>query len=201
MLKIVCIRHGKTYGNTLGRYIGGRTDEPLCKEGIALLEKGIYPKTDHIYVSPMKRCRQTAEILYPGEKQTVIESLKECDFGDFENKNYKELEKNPEYQAWIDSNGSKPFPGGESHEQFEKRCCEGFLECIEDAMLNGEKQITIIVHGGTIMSILSAFAEPKGQYFKWQIKNGEFYELILQEKLWNVEKTLSSVRKGVLRND
>ncbi len=26
------IRHGKTYGNTLGRYIGV-TDEPLCEEG------------------------------------------------------------------------------------------------------------------------------------------------------------------------
>ena len=29
MIKIAMIRHGKTYGNTLGRYIGV-TDEPLC---------------------------------------------------------------------------------------------------------------------------------------------------------------------------
>ena len=32
MIKIAMIRHGKTYGNTLGRYIGV-TDEPLCEEG------------------------------------------------------------------------------------------------------------------------------------------------------------------------
>ena len=31
MIKIAMIRHGKTYGNTLGRYIGV-TDEPLCEE-------------------------------------------------------------------------------------------------------------------------------------------------------------------------
>ena len=31
MIKIAMIRHGKTYGNTLGRYIGV-TDEPLCED-------------------------------------------------------------------------------------------------------------------------------------------------------------------------
>ncbi|MEI3521253.1 MAG: histidine phosphatase family protein [Anaerosacchariphilus sp.] len=32
MKELYLIRHGKTYGNTLGRYIG-TTDEPLCEEG------------------------------------------------------------------------------------------------------------------------------------------------------------------------
>ena len=38
MIKIAMIRHGKTYGNTLGRYIGV-TDEPLCEEGKKELEQ------------------------------------------------------------------------------------------------------------------------------------------------------------------
>ena len=33
MLEIILIRHGKTYGNTKGKYIGGKTDESLCEEG------------------------------------------------------------------------------------------------------------------------------------------------------------------------
>ena len=37
MLKILLIRHSMTAGNKLGRYIGARTDEPLCEEGIHLL--------------------------------------------------------------------------------------------------------------------------------------------------------------------
>lgn len=48
----------------------------------------------------------------------IIEELSECDFGEFENKNYKELSGNQDYQRWIDSNGTLPFPGGESREAF-----------------------------------------------------------------------------------
>ena len=33
-MKLIFIRHGKTAGNLERRYIG-RTDEPLCDEGIA----------------------------------------------------------------------------------------------------------------------------------------------------------------------
>lgn len=46
---------------------------------------------------------------FPGEPVHIIEELAECDFGEFENKNYKELEGNPHYQEWIDSNGTLPF--------------------------------------------------------------------------------------------
>ena len=91
MLKIYLIRHGKTQGNLSGKYIGARTDEPLCQEGIRELEGKNYPKAELLFVSPMKRCRQTGEILYPGLAQKECPLLKECDFGDFENKNYKEL--------------------------------------------------------------------------------------------------------------
>ena len=59
MLKIYLIRHGKTQGNLSGKYIGARTDEPLCQEGIRELEGKNYPKAELLFVSPMKRCRQT----------------------------------------------------------------------------------------------------------------------------------------------
>ena len=102
MIKLWLIRHGKTEGNKLSRYIG-TTDEPLCQEGTEFLHKMDYPKVQAVYVSPLKRCVQTAEILFPGEPVHIIEELAECDFGEFENKNYKELEGNPHYQEWIDS--------------------------------------------------------------------------------------------------
>ena len=97
MLKLWLIRHGKTEGNKLARYIG-TTDEPLCQEGIDFLGKMDYPDIHTIYVSPLKRCVQTAEILFPGEPVHIIEELAECDFGEFENKNYRELDGNPKYQ-------------------------------------------------------------------------------------------------------
>lgn len=69
MAEIILVRHGKTAGNLEGRYIGSRTDEPLCEEGIHALEEkvreGTYPPVDLVYASPMIRCRQTAKILWP----------------------------------------------------------------------------------------------------------------------------------------
>ena len=80
-----------TEGNSHQRYIGV-TDEPLCEEGRKLLEKFTYPAVQALFVSPLKRCRETASILFPKGEQRIVPLLAECDFGEFENKNYKELQ-------------------------------------------------------------------------------------------------------------
>ena len=51
MIKIAMIRHGKTYGNTLGRYIGV-TDEPLCEEGKKELEQRTMDQHPSVSRSP-----------------------------------------------------------------------------------------------------------------------------------------------------
>ena len=79
--RIIFIRHGMTPGNLEKRYIGGRTDEELCEQGIADIRSRIahriYPTADELYVSPMLRCRQTAQLIYPEltEKAVVVEDL------------------------------------------------------------------------------------------------------------------------------
>lgn len=180
MRELYLIRHGKTYGNTLGRYIG-TTDEPLCGEGKAALqaiaEAALYPRPDLLFASPLKRCLETAAILFPGEEIRQAPRLRECDFGEFENKNYKELTGNAAYQAWIDSNGTLPFPGGESREGFERRCREGFAELLKELRTVSFSRAAFVVHGGTIMSILSAYAEEKEAFYHWQIKNGEAFRM------------------------
>lgn len=120
MLKIYLIRHSRTFGNSLKRYIGV-TDEPLCEEGIAALQNREYPKAEKLYVSPMLRCRQTAEIIYPGQEYEIVPLLSETNFGVFENKNADELSGTKEYQAWIDSNATMEIPGGESLANFQKQ--------------------------------------------------------------------------------
>ena len=56
--------------------------------------------------------QETARILFPDHSLHTVEELAECDFGDFENKNYQELAGNPDYQEWIESGGMLPFPNG-----------------------------------------------------------------------------------------
>lgn len=171
-MKWILIRHGQTRGNQEHRYIGCRTDEPLSPEGIAQLEKGIYPPAAKIFVSPMKRCLETAALLYPGMPVEIIEDFRECDFGAFENKNYAELNGRADYQAWIDSGGETAFPGGESRAEFAARCVAAF-----ERIGRQTEDCALIAHGGTIMAIMEKYAHPPQGYFDFQVKNGDGFIL------------------------
>lgn len=180
-MRVYLIRHGSTEGNLLGRYIG-KTDEGLCSEGMELLEKrqemGVYPDADIVFASPMKRCVQTAGIIFPGKEVKVIPELSECDFGIFENKNYEDLKDVPQYQLWLESGGRNGFPGGESREIFAGRILEGFESALR---MCGSSTAAFVVHGGTIMSIMEKYAYPEKGFYNFQVGNGEGYELILAD--------------------
>lgn len=180
MANVYLIRHGKTAGNMERRYVGS-TDEPLCEAGIA----EVNARRDHmmavkqpgtVYVSPMLRCRQTAEILFPGAVQINVPDFREMDFGQFEYKNYEELAGDARYQAFIDSGGHLDFPGAEPQQQFRLRVRNAFIRCLkknEAFMANlildePRKPLVFVLHGGTIMAILDAYARPHRDYFDWQ---------------------------------
>ena len=173
-MSIYLIRHGLTNGNLEGRYIGCKTDELLCEQGEARLSALCMPKVSRVFVSPMRRCIQSAQILFPGAETVIVNDFRECDFGDFEGKNYAELNGNPSYQAWIDSGGELPFPNGESRKQFAERCVCAFEKL---ALLSSEEDCAVVAHGGTIMAIMEKYAMPKGGYFDYQVKCGEGFAL------------------------
>ena len=200
-VKITWIRHGMTKANEEYRYLG-KTDEPLSETGIRLLEEKSVrerlPFQGYLYASPMKRCVQTAEILFH-KKPICVPFWEEMDFGQFEGKNYMDLKDNADYQKWIDSNGTLPFPGGESREAFISRSMDGLVwmlsdirEKIKEDTKSVQKQkqnkcqddcdgetipVVAVVHGGTIMAVLSELTG--GSYFDFQVKNGESYETTL----------------------
>lgn len=179
-MRLYFIRHGQTRGNREGRYVG-RTDEPLLAESREVLSgQGLFLREafrpDALYVSPMLRCRETAQILFPGREQTVVDALRECDFGEFEYRNYRELNGNPAYQRFIDSGGTCGFPGGETLLEFQDRCVSGFCGVIDfEWERKPEGSIVFVVHGGTIMAILDRFSHPHKGYFEWQTGNGNGY--------------------------
>lgn len=175
-MRILLLRHAQTPGNREQRYIGV-TDEAISGEGAAQLAKKQIARPDALYVSPMLRCRQSAKLLFPEMEQRCVEDFRECDFGEFENKNYRDLAKNPAYQAWIDSGGTLPFPKGESLKAFQRRCVRAFGDVLREAQADGSRRIACVVHGGTIMAILEKTAWPKRNYFDYQVKNGCGYEI------------------------
>lgn len=185
-ITLVFIRHGATKSNREHRYLG-KIQESLTKEGRDALLKykkeKRYPMMDYLFSSPMTRCVETAEILYPGQSFIVIPEWEEMYFGAFEGKNYLDLKDDERYQAWIDSNGTLPFPEGESRETFIQRCRAGFhhmekqleqqLEQLAQEKKMESLTIGIVVHGGTIMALLSEFGG--GNYFDYQVANGDGY--------------------------
>ena len=187
MLKIWLIRHGMTEGNRYQRYIGV-TDEPLCEEGRELLRKFTYPKPQAVFVSPLKRCLETAAILFDDPKVRIIDQLAECDFGEFENKNYKELSGDPRYQEWIDSNGILAFPGGESKEKCAVRNLEGFQRAVTACIREEITEAALVVHGGTIMNIMEQYALPKKEFYEWHVGNGCGYLVELDPVLWKKDR-------------
>ncbi len=199
-MEILLVRHGMTAGNREGRYIG-RTDEPLLAESAEILRQSPYRSfhPEIVYSSPLLRCRRTAELLFfhadhdetaketgmisgsdtgrygkiSAGKILIHENLREMDFGDFEGKNYEELKDEPLYQEWVDAGGQFAFPGGEEPRAFRRRCRKAFEECLADAGERGAGRIAFVVHGGTIMSIMEEYGTPRGDFYRWRVKNGE----------------------------
>ena len=76
---IYLLRHGLTEYNAEKRYQGQR-DIPLSAAGRAVLCRAdISPKT--VYITPLCRTRQTAEVLFPGARLVETDGLKEMCFG------------------------------------------------------------------------------------------------------------------------
>lgn len=179
-VQVHLIRHGKTPGNLERRYIG-RTDESLSEAGRKDIQCRKYPPADFVFTSPMKRCRETGEIIYPSVPKKVIPEFRETDFGAFEGKKYDELKDIPAYVRWLESGGTQAFPEGESREKVAERVKAGFRkvqECIRK--LSEETPVTsvaLVVHGGTIMTLLSELF--RGNYYDYQVRNGEGYSFEL----------------------
>lgn len=187
-MTIYLIRHGQTRGNLERRYMGV-TDQPLCPQGRAALADWRGPEAEAVYVSPLLRCRETAAILYPGTAQTVVPGLRETDFGAFEGHTYEELKDSPAYQAWLDSAGQAAPPGGESREQVRQRVLATF-RTVTAGHAPGER-LALVVHGGTIMTLLEAL-EPGGQFYRWQAPNGGGFRCSWDGGVLTAEAALSA---------
>lgn len=172
-MELILIRHGTTQGNLERRFVG-LLDVPLAPQGEELARQvspGLLP-VEHIYRSPLMRCRQTAELLWPNVAHTVIPELRETDFGPFEGKNHEELKDDPLYQAWIsDRPNFSALPVGESAEDCARRARTGLEKLLADAEARGFQRVGVVSHGGTLMGLLSQVGTPERDYYGWMCPN------------------------------
>lgn len=185
--RIAFIRHGMTEANEDGRYIG-TTDLPLSelgsKELFNKLETLDYPNVQKVYTSPLKRCKQTASILFPNCYTVEMNELREMDFGAFENKKAEDLMETDEYKEFIKGGLDNPPPQGESIREVVTRCYEAIKIIISDMMYEGMTSAAVITHSGIIMNMLSCFGVPKKKPMEYACDFGEGFEVIVTAAMW-----------------
>jgi alpha-ribazole phosphatase len=192
MLTIYLLRHGKTQGNLENRY-NGRTDDPLCAEGIAEAEAGEhFPGVPLVYASPLQRAQQTARIFFPDAEIVTVQDLREMDFGDFEGRTAEEMADDAVYRAWVAGGCVDQCPNGEGIPDFARRASKAFAASIQDAMKRRETRIGVTVHGGVIMAVMAAFSGLDVPYNAWYVRNCGGYELTLDESTWVKKPTFAS---------
>ena len=176
--------------NAEKRYQGQR-DIPLSPAGRAQLRQAdLRPET--VYITPLCRTRQTAEVLFPGARLVEVKDLQEMCFGSFEGKNYVEMEHDADYQAWVQANCESKCPDGERKDDFSNRICSAFSALVDKALADGEELLVILAHGGTQMAAMERYALPRRGYYAWCGPNAGGY--VLDAADWAEKRQLRLVK-------
>lgn len=184
--KIHLIRHGITEANQDGRYIG-RTDLPLSPEGLTALlrlkEQYQYPGGVRYFTSPLARCRQTLEVLYPGCQPEVVPGLAEVDFGAWEGKSIRDLKNDPRFLRWMEGT-EKSIPDGEDSEGFKNRVCAAFEAVVNDLIHHGDTEAVVCTHGGVITLLMQLYGLPRLDPKECLASSGQGFTLRVTPSIW-----------------
>ncbi len=131
MTEILLIRHGETEWNA-AEIFRGRADIALNENGLrqaGLLAEYLKDKQiDAIYASPLKRARNTAEIIAGrhGLEVKTVTDLIDINFGEWQGLSHREVKDRygELYTEWINHPDRVRFPGGESLGEVRQRAQE-----------------------------------------------------------------------------
>lgn len=153
-MKIYVIRHGQTDWNLINK-IQGQKDIVLNKTGIIQAEniRNEIEKYDFdlIICSPLKRARQTAEIINQNKNIKIIydKSLIERGLGSFE-ETQANFDENPVYNLKINLEINNIETAKEFYDRVSK-----LLDYIKNNFK--DKKILLVTHGGTVRAIETYF--------------------------------------------
>lgn len=155
-LEISFLRHGNTIANTIGIY-QGQLDFELSPQGISETREKARgfdaSEYDIVFCSPLKRARQTAEILMPERKDIIFDPrLMERNLGILENTKIDEETKSKLFNTQFTPQGA------ESLEEMDKRV-RGFVDYLSERYEG--KKILVITHAGLMNSVQRVFGLEK----------------------------------------
>jgi probable phosphoglycerate mutase len=153
------VRHGENKANLTREFSFRKVDYPLTTKGA--LQAGqtaayFEGRPVHaIYASPLKRARETAQIIGArlGLSVTLIEALREIHCGDLEGRTAMEdwALYNRIIEAWYAGHVTETFPGGEDY-----LCVWGRFRAALEFIFEGqdERHVIVVGHGGIFTAVL-----------------------------------------------
>lgn len=175
-MEIVFIRHGETDVNKSSRIQGASINASLNEAGRKYAERAAQnfdpSEFDAVYVSPLNRAVETAEIFTKGQKELQEDDrLLEFDYGEWDGKLLSQVKKeHPDaIDPWgkVGKNYIKYAPNGESREDLDKRCGEFIDEMLEKYP---DGKVLVVAHG-TLIRMMAAHLMTDGEMDKFETMN------------------------------
>jgi len=155
---IFLVRHGETDWNRESRF-QGHADPPLNETGRAQA-RALAANLDDVafaaaYTSPLRRARETAEVLGATLELTPVDdpSLMEVDVGSWSGLTRTEIEARfpAGFARWLE--GRHGWDDGETNDDLGARVVAGLLEI---GAMHPDAAVLAVTHGGPIRSALAA---------------------------------------------
>ena len=165
MTKVYLIRHGKTEWNLQSRYQGAHGDSPLLVSSyheIAQLAKSLESvPIAHVYASPLKRARVTAQKLIDHLNRpiplTIDSRLREFNLGKMEGMHFADVEA-----KWPEAlHNFRHHPDKYDAELIESESFQEVIDRVGSAIkefcrLNSDKNIVVVSHGAALNATINA---------------------------------------------
>ena len=202
-MRIILIRHGQSTGNTERRFQGQSKDPrfhltELGKQQARKLKQRFINENiapTHIYSSPLKRVKETAEIIADGTNIAIqySDDLQEYGLGILTGMSIEEASNNYKESEWkqleIDEYGT--VEGAETIEEKLRRAKEIINRVIREH--NDEHTVFLVCHGGFLQDVIANILEtPK----RWRIsiKNTAIFDFSIKLDEWAKKESFKTNR-------
>jgi len=162
---VILVRHGRSTANTggvlAGRATGITLDETGDKQAARVADRLAAIPLVGVVSSPLERCRLTARAILErqeAELELMTEpDVIECDYGEWEGQQIKELAKQDLWTLVQTQPSSATFPGGESLAEMQHRTVAAVrrLDAAFEAEHGAHAVWAIVSHGDPIKSVLA----------------------------------------------
>jgi probable phosphoglycerate mutase len=153
-MMLYLFRHGKSHANT-ARLVTGTPADTLVDEGRRQAEAmqrwldQVQLDADHFFTSTWQRAQETARLMFPRAEWRIDARLGETDAGSVAGWPLVEFVAR---QPGFYHNNATPYPGGESHEDLNRRVMNWLDELL--AQQAADARIVVVAHSGPIACLI-----------------------------------------------